>query len=182
MFSSTEAGFVSEPHAGHQARATVRRALAERTPALPITWILDSGCDDVAVWRTLGEQDAHLRCRLCPDDRRIPYLAPQGGWAEGSSAAAGRAAPLVATTPTMREVRTTGQPRAKRQAVTVIIHACPLQLTYATHVRRTGSGTTVTRPVGLVEIRLADTALEPWLLRTDWAVATAAQAPRIFQL
>ena len=82
----------------------------------------------------------------------------------------------------MLEVRKTGQPRAKRQAVTVIIHACPIQLTYETNVRRTGSGTTVTRQVWLVEIRLADTALEPWLLLTDWEVATAAQAQRIFQM
>jgi hypothetical protein len=182
LFSSTEAGFVSEPHEVQQALATVSRALTELKPALPISWILDSGFDDVAVWRTIWEQDEHLVCRLCHDDRRIQYLAAQGGWAEGSIAAACRAAPVVATTQTMLEVRKTGQPRAKRQTVTVIIHACPIQLTYATNVRRTGSGTTVTRQVWLVEIRLADTALEPWLLLTDWEVATAAQALRIFQM
>jgi hypothetical protein len=182
LFSSKEDSFVSEPHEVQQALATVSRALAELKPALPITWILDSGFDDVAVWRTIWEQDEHLVCRLCHDDRRIQYLAAQGGWAEGSIAAACRAAPLVATAQTLLEVRKTGQPRAKRQAVTVTIHACPIQLTYETNVRRTSSGTTVTRQVWLVEIRLVDTALEPWLLLTDWEVATEAQALRIFQM
>jgi DDE family transposase len=36
--------------------------------------------------------------------------------------------------------------------------------------------------VWLVEVRLVDTALEPWLLLTDWEVATQAQALRIFQM
>jgi len=136
LFSSKEDGFVSEPREVQQALATVSHALAELKPALPISWILDSGFDDLAVWRTIWEQDEHVVCRLCHDDRRIQYLAPQGGWAEGSIAAACRAAPLVATAQTMLEVRKTGQPRAKRQAVTVTIHACPIQLTYETNVRR----------------------------------------------
>jgi hypothetical protein len=182
LFSSKEDGFVSEPREVQQALATVSHALAELKPALPITWILDSGFDDVAVWRTIWEQDEHVVCRLCHDDRRIQYLASHGGWVEGSIAAACRAAPLVATAQTRLEVRKTGQPRAKRQAVTVTIHACPIRLTYETNVRRTGSGTTVTRQVWLVEIRLVDTALDPWLLLTDWEVATAAQALRIFQM
>jgi hypothetical protein len=182
LFSSKEDGFVSEPHEVQQALQTVSRALTDLKPVVPVTWILDSGFDDVAVWRTIWEQDEHVVCRLCHDDRRIQYAAASGIWSDGTIADAGRAALLVATAQTMLEVRKTGQPRAKRQQVTVTIHACPIQVTYETNVRRTGSGATVTRQVWLVEIRLLDTALESWLLLTDWAVTSAAQAVRIFQI
>jgi hypothetical protein len=181
LFSSKEDGFASEPHEVQQALETVSQALVEVKASLPLTWILDSGFDDVAVWRTIWEQDEHVVCRLCHDDRRIQYLA-KDGWCAGNIADARQVAPVVATSQTLLEVRKTGQPRAKRQMVTVSIHACPLRLTYETNVRRTASGTTVTRQVWLLEIRLVDTALEPWLLLTDWEVATETQALRIFQM
>ena len=182
LFSSKEAGFVSEPHEVQQALETVSRALLDLKATVPLTWILDSGFDDVAVWRTIWEQDEHVVCRLCHDDRRIQYATGSGIWCDGTIAEAQRAAPLVATTQTLLEVRKIGQPRAKRQQVTVSIHACPIRVSYETNVRRTGSGTTVTRLVWLVEVRLLDTALAPWLLLTDWAVTTAAEAVRIFQM
>src|SRR5204863_1955 len=75
-----------------------------------------------------------------------------------------------------------GQPRPKRQNVTVEILACPIRVTYETNVRRSGGGETVTRSVWLVEVRLLDTKLEPWLLLTDWEVATEVQALRIFRM
>src|SRR5205823_2360416 len=118
-------------------------------------------------------------CRLCHDDRLIQYADPTGTWHAGSIAQARTALRPVAEAQTMVEVRKTGQPRAKRQCVTVALSACPIRITYATNVRRPGPGTTITQTVWLVEVRLLDTNLEPWLLLTDWQVTTAAEAVRI---
>jgi hypothetical protein len=65
---------------------------------------------------------------------------------------------------------------------TIDIYACPIRLTYESNVRRPGPGTTITRQVWLVEVRLGDTMLEPWLLLTDWEVTTEQQAVRLFQM
>jgi hypothetical protein len=89
---------------------------------------------------------------------------------------------VVARAQTLLEVQKRGQPRPKRQNVTVEILGCPIRVTYETNVRRSGAGETVTRSVWLVEVRLLDTKLEPWLLLTDWEVATEAQALRIFRM
>jgi hypothetical protein len=182
LFSTKEDDFISEPHEVQQMLQTVSQALAKLTPSVPISWIVDSGFDDIAVWRTIWEQDEHVVCRLYHEDRRVQYADAHGVWHDGSIADARRAGVQVATSETLLEVRKTGQPRAKQQSVTVALHACPLQLRYETNVRRTGPGTTLTRAVWLLEVRLLDTDLEPWLLLTDWPVTDAASAIRIFQM
>lgn len=182
LFSSKEAGFVSEPHEVQQALQTVSQALAELKPQRPVSWIVDSGFDDIAVWRTIWEQDEHVVCRLCHDDRLVAYADTSGTWQHGSIAQARMALRHIADAQTMLEVRKTGQPRAKRQRVRVSIAACPIRLTYESNVRRPGPGTTITRQVWLVEVRLGDTNLEPWLLLTDWEVTTEQHAVRIFQM
>jgi hypothetical protein len=182
LFSSKEAGFLSEPLEVQQTLQTVSQALAELKPSMSVTWILDSGFDDIAVWRTIWEQDEHLVCRLCHADRRIEYAEASGNWHEGAIADARAAAQRIATTQTLLEVRKRGQPRAKRQMVTTVISACPIRVSYETNVRRTGDGTSVTKQVWLVEVRLLDTGLDPWLLLTDGEVSTSAQAVRVFQM
>lgn len=182
LFSTKEDGCISEPHEAQRMLQTVRHALAELKPRQSISWILDSGFDDIAVWRTIWEQDEHVVCRLYHEDRRVQYADAHGVWHDGSIADARRACVPVATTETLLEVRKTGQPRAKPQSVTVQIQACPLRLTYETNVRRTGPGTVVTRAVWLVAVQLLDCGMEPWLLLTDWPVTDVASAVRIFQM
>jgi hypothetical protein len=182
LFSSKEAGFVSEGHEVQQALATLSQALTELKAQPPVSWILDSGFDDIAVWRTIWEQDEHLVCRLCHDDRLVEYAEASGSWQQGSIAQARQALRHIADAQTMLEVRKTGQPRAKRQRVTVSIFACPIRLTYESNLRRPGPGTTIRRQVWLVEVGLGDTNLEPWLLLTDWEVTSEQQALRLFQM
>lgn len=182
LFSSTAPDFISEPHEVQTALQTVSRAIAPLKAHLPVTWLLDSGFDDVAVWRTIWEQNEHVVVRLYHTERRVRFADGQGGWQDGSIAQARRRLRLLARARTMLEVQKRGQPRAKRQAVTTEIWACPIQVTYETNVRRTGPGTSVTKTVWLVEVRLLDTYLEPWLLLTDWEVETEPQAVRIFQM
>ena len=80
------------------------------------------------------------------------------------------------------EVKRGKQVRPKKQPVPVELAACPLRVTYQTNVRRRGQGKSVTRDVWVVEVRVLGVAWEPWLLLTDWPVADAASANRIFRM
>ncbi len=182
LFSSTAPNFVSEPHEVQTALTSVSQAIAALKAHMPVTWLLDSGFDDVAVWRTIWEQHEHLVCRIAHPERLVEWQDGQGGWQTGTLAQARQQMALVARAQTLLEVQKRGQPRAKRQNVTAEIRACPIRLAYASNVRRTGDGVRITRMVWLVEISLLDTKLDPWLLLTDWEVVTAAQALRIFQM
>jgi Transposase DDE domain len=182
LFSSTAPDFVSEPHEVQSALTTVSQAIAALQQRMLVTWILDSGFDDVAVWRTIWEQHQHLVCRIAHPERLVELEDGQGGWQAGMLANARKQIAVVARTQTLLEVQKRGQPRAKRQSVTAEIRTCPIRLTYATNVRRKGGGELITRIVWLVEIRLLDTLLDPWLLLTDWEVVREAQALRIFQM
>jgi hypothetical protein len=182
LFSSKAPDFVSEPHEVQSALTTVSQAIATLQQRMLVTWILDSGFDDVALWRTIWEQHHHLVCRIAHPERLVELRDGQSGWQAGTLADARKQSALLARTQTLLEVQKRGQRRAKRQSVTAEIRACPIRLTYATNVRRKGEGERITRMVWLVEIRLLDTLLDPWLLLTDWEVVTEAQALRLFQM
>ena len=182
LFSSTAPDFVSEPQEVQTALTSVSQAIAPLKAHMPVTWLLDSGFDDVAVWRTIWEQHEHLVCRLAHSERRVEREDGQGGWQASTLEAARQQLALLGRAHTLLEVQKRGQPRAKRQNVTAELRACPIRLTYASNVRRKGEGQAITRIVWLLEIRLLDTKLDPWLLLTDWEVATEEQALRIFQM
>jgi DDE family transposase len=182
LFSSTAPDFVSEPREVQQALQTTSAAIAPLKATTAVTWILDSGFDDVAVWRTVWEQDEHVVVRLYHLDRLIGLPSGQGGWQKGTIAQALVRLPLLARAQTLLEVRKSGQKRAKRQTVTAEIRAGAIQLSYATNVRRAGEGEVVSKVVWLVEVRLLDTTLDPWVLLTDLEVESEAQALRIFEM
>jgi len=182
LFSSTAPDFISEPHEVQTALTSVSQAIAPFKAHMPVSWLLDSGFDDVAVWRTIWEQHEHLVCRIAHPERLIEREAGQAGWLASTLAEARTQMTLVARAQTVLEVQKRGQPRAKRQSVTAEIRACPIRLSYASNVRRMAAGEQLTQRVWLVEIRLLDTKLDPWLLLTDWEVVTEAQALRIFQM
>jgi len=43
-----------------------------------ITWLLDSGFDDVAVWRTIWQAQEHLVCRVYHVERLVSFQDRQG--------------------------------------------------------------------------------------------------------
>jgi hypothetical protein len=182
LFSSTAADFVSEPHEVQLALSSVSEAIGPLQAEMPVTWIVDSGFDDVAVWRTIWEQDQHLLCRLCHTDRLVQFPAAAGGWQTGSIAEARTIMRRIAQTTTTAEVAEPTTGRTKPQTVEAEIWATPIRLNYSSNVRRKGPGRQVTKPLWLVEIRLLGTTLEPWLLLTDWVVETAAQGVRILTM
>src|SRR5262245_25635147 len=182
LFTSKADDFVSEPVEVQQALQTTSKAIAPLKPDTAVTWLLDSGFDDVAVWRTVWEQDEHVVVRLYHLERLVGFPDQRGGWQSGSIAQALGRLPLLARAQTLLEVRKRGQRRAKRQAVTAEIRAGAIQVSYDTNVRRAGDGMRVTKTVWLVEVRLLSTNLEAWVLLTDLEVSSEAQALRIFQM
>ena len=182
LFSSQAPGFVSEPHEVQQALTTVSQAIAPLKAERPVTWILDREFDDVAVWRTIWEQEEHVLCRVKHTNRLIAYQDRQGGWQAGDIAAARRQLRSLGTAETMLVVQRGRQKRPKEQRVPVALGSCPLRLTYDANVRRLGEPAETEQLLWLVEVRLLDTPLEPWLLVTDWPVTDAASALRIFRM
>lgn len=149
---------------------------------MAVTWVMDSGLDDVAVWRTIGEQQEHLVCRLSHTERLVEYQDDLGQWVAGDIQSAQRRVRLLGTAQTEMVVCRGRQRKAKRQPVTAEIRACPIRLTYPSNVRREGPGETVQKEVWLVQVRLPDVHLKPWLLLTDGPVTNAESAVRIFRL
>ena len=182
LFSSKEEDFLSESLETQKALQTVSNAVNVLRQRMTITWILDSGLDDVAVWRTVWEQEEHVVCRVKHRERLIAYQDDAGQWVEGDITRARQRLKLLATAQTEMVVRRGRQKRAKQQRIPVQIRACPLRLTYETNVRREGLGETVAKTLWLVEVRLPGTPLKPWLLLTDWPVRDADNAVRIFRM
>jgi hypothetical protein len=188
LFSSRAPDFVSEPRETEGALTTVSAALAPLKPNVTATWIMDSGFDDVAVWRTVWrtvwEQEEHVVVRVAHPERDVRYFDRHGQdqWQGGSIAQAQLQVRKLATAQTELEICLQGQSGAKRQRVQAVLSACPLELSYRTNVRRPGPGKRVTKQLWLVEVRIVDSSWEPWLLLTDWPVEDGRWAVRIFQM
>lgn len=182
VFSSQEAEFESEPAEVQKALQTVGQALAELKKRCEVTWILDRGFDDQAVWRTIWEQDEHVVCRICHQERLVEYQDEAGAWIQADIHQAKGRLRLLATARTEMKVRLASQQRPKLQPVTVEISACPLQVSYETDVRRASGGRRVRQAVWLVEVRLLHSTMEPWLLITDWPVTDAEGALLVFRM
>jgi hypothetical protein len=182
LFSSQAPDFVSEPAEVQQALQTVSKALVALKEHKTVTWLLDSGFDDVALWRTIWEQQEHLVSRIYHTERTVTFQDRKGQWHEGDIANARAELRPLAQVETSMEVKRGKRVRPKKQPVQVKLSSCPLRVTYQTNVRRTGQGRQVTRDVWLVEVRVPGTDWEPWLLVTDWPVTDAQSAKGIFTM
>ncbi len=159
------------------------QALQGLKERLTVTWIMDSGLDDIAVWRTIWEQQERLLCRLKHAERLVEYRIHQDQWVAGDIQQARAHCRLLATAQTEMLVRRGSQKKAKRQRVPVEIRVCPIRLTYETQGRYTAStGGTSQQLLWLVEVCLPKTDLDPWLLVTDGPVTDADSAVRIFRM
>jgi hypothetical protein len=182
LFSSKAPGFVSEPHEVQQALQTVSQAIAPLKERMSATWILDTAFDDVAVWRTIWEQQEHVVCRLKHTERLLAYQNKKGLWHEGDVAKARKQLRYLGSAETMMVVQRGRQKRPKEQRIAVELWGCRIRLRYWTNVRREGEGEEVEKELWLVEVRLPDTGMEPWLLLTDWEVESKASAVRVFTM
>lgn len=182
LFSSTEEAFDSESCEVQKALQTVSQAVAPLKERMAVSWILDSGFDDVAVWRTIWEQEEQMVSRIHHSKRLVDYQSADEEWKTGNIAAARQTLRLLATAQTEMVVRCGRQKKAKQQRVTVEIKSCPLRLSYDSQVRREGQGEQIQKRVWLVEVCILCTGLEPWLLITDQPVENAEDAVRIFRM
>jgi Transposase DDE domain len=171
---------VSEPAEVQEALLTVSQALTPLKEHKTITWLLDSGFDDGAVWRTIWEAQEHLVCRVSHLERLVSFQDRAGQWQEGNLAQALGQLRKLARVQTTLVVKRGKQARAKKQLVEVEIAACPMCVTYATNVRRQGTGHQITREVWVVEVHIVGSDQDSWLLLTDWPVTDAPSAARIF--
>lgn len=182
LFSSTSEDFVSEPLEVQRGLTKVSQAVRPLKERMTINWIMDRGLDDVAVWRTIWEQDEHLVCRVKHTERLVEYQAADGTWRERDVAAAGQHLRPMARARAEMVVRLGRQTKEKRQEVTAKIGVCPLRLSYDTAVRREGEGETVRKDLWLVQVEVVRSHMKPWWLITDWPVEDAEDALRIFRM
>jgi hypothetical protein len=180
LLSSQAPGFVSEPAEVQEALETVSQALTPLKASKVVTWITDRGFDDVAVWRTIWEQQEHVVCRIYHSERTVAIEDGQGHWVQGNIAQAQQQVRKLARVETTLEVQKGKQPHPKRQPVEVEISACPVRLTYSTAVRRQEPGQRVTKTLWLVKVKVLGTTQAPWWLLTDWPVTDEQSALRIF--
>jgi len=182
LFSSEETEFESESLEVQTALESVSHALQGLPAPRVVTWLMDSGFDDIAVWRTIWEHSAHLVCRVKHTERRLRYRTHDQGWEEGSIALACEHLERLASAQMQLEIRLPGQPRCKRQTVTAELSACPLELTYNAHVRRVEEYHEQHQALWLVQVRVLKSDWEPWLLITDWPVTDADSSVRILRM
>jgi len=182
LFSSVAEDFLSEPLEVQRGLKKVNQAVAPLKERMTVSWIIDRGFDDVAVWRTIWEQEEHLVCRIRHTERLIEYQTVDRQWRAGDVAMAQQHLRPMASARTEMVVRRGRQKKKKRQRVTAEICVCPLRLTYDTAVRREGEGEQVQKELWLVEVEVLRSTLKPWLLITDWPVEDAESAVRIFRM
>jgi hypothetical protein len=163
---------------------TVHQALVSGQVGAQVTWLLDSGFDDVAVWRTIWEQNEHVVCRACQRRRLVEWQSESGVWSKGPLEEAAKRLKKRAMVRTKMEVPLGKQTHPKQQEVDVEISACSFQLTYHSELRRPSQGgdQVLRKDLWLVQVRVLDCPWEPWWLITDWPVGTEAEAMCIFRM
>lgn len=184
VISCEEPGFLSEPAEVQTMLSTVHQALVVGQVEAQVTWLFDSGFDDVAVWRTVWEQHEHVVCRVCQRTRQVEWQTEPGVWSKGPLEEAAKRLKTLAMVRAKMEVPLGKQEHPKQQAVEVEISACSFRLTYHSEVRRCGSepDQILSKDLWLVQVRLLNCSWEPWWLVTDWPVETEAEAMRIFSM
>jgi len=182
LFSSTEEGFISEPHETQMALKTVSDAIEPIKRRMSVTWIMDRGFDDVAVFDTIWSLGEHMVCRVSHTERIVECKDESGRHRECMIANIGREFRDLAVVETEMVVRLKGQARAKMQPVKAVIQACEVRLRYRPKTRSENRGEKVTKTLSLVRIELPDTDLEPMLLLTDWTVVDHESALKIFRM
>lgn len=177
LFSSTADDFVSESVETQRALAATGDALAPLEAE--VTYILDAGFDDIAVWDTIWMQEAHVVARV-RDRTRLVHPTTAAPACHLHECARGFR-PL-AQVETEMVVRKTGQPREKLQPVTAVVAVVPVLLRYQHAARMAAPGEWRERALWLVEVRLEQVGSEPWWLITDRPVETAEEATELFRM
>lgn len=181
LFSSHSAEFESESREVERLLDSVGQSLAGSQAA--ITYVLDRGFDDSAVWGAIWAQGHHLVCRLSHLNRLVEQADGTGHRCVVSVREAAQRLVAQGTVEAEMRVRKRGQRQPQRQVVTAHLAACELQVNAGQGVMRlSGAKRVGWKTVWLVRVSLPDTTYEPWWVLTDWPVRDEAAAKRIFQM
>ena len=102
--------------------------MTELKARLTVSWVLDRGFDDVAVWRTVWELQERLVWRIQHPERLGEYRVGDT-WRSGDLSKTTERLRLVGTAQTTMVVQRGRQAHAKEQVVTAELRACPVRLT-----------------------------------------------------
>lgn len=181
LFSSRAEDFASESRESQQALSSVAAAL-KGSPAT-VTYLLDRGFDDIAIWSAIWGQENHLVCRLGHLDRSVKRQDEAGHWQACSLSEAAEQLVVRAKAEAKLKVRKRGQRRAKRQQVQVEIASCAVRVNCWSGRQRSGSTSFLgEKTAWLVRVQIEETNQEPWWLLTDWTTEDSTTAIRIFQM
>lgn len=156
LFSSVADDFVSESVETQAALTAVGAALAPLDTE--VTYILEAGFDDIAVWDPIWMQEAHVVCRVRDRTRLVHPTATAPACHLHECASGFR--PLAMVESEM-VVRKTGQRHEKLQAVTAVVASLPVLLRYQHAARMTAPGEWREHALWLVEVRLEHVGSEP---------------------
>lgn len=179
LFSSQEDGFKSEPYEYRQAVSSVSMALEKVDKVPEVTWLLDRAFDDRAFWGVVWEREQHLVCRLQHLNRIIRAPDKRGRWQQTKVERYGFRLPEVTRVETKMKVQLGHQHQAKKQKVTVLLYAGPMEVEYL--VGRETDQEPQSKKVWLVRAQIFGTSQRLWLL-TDHPVENAEDAKRVFQM
>ena len=181
LFSSQSADFESESREVERLLDSVGQGLAQSQAV--ITYVLDRGFDDIAVWGTIWAQRHNLVCRLSRLNRLVQQADGTGQMCVLSVREAAQRLVAQGVVEAEMRVRKRGQRQPKHQLVTANLAACELQVNAAQGIMRlSGDKLVEWKTVWLARVTLPETAYEPWWLLTDWPVRDEAAAKRIFQM
>lgn len=173
LFSSNTPDFSSENVEIKAAINQTEQALIDYPGAK--TWVMDMGFDNDDVWWEIWKHpNSHMVNRVHHMERIVEWQTASGQWQERYLDATFKYMKHLATIETELQVRLQGQKYARRQKVTVELSAVPIRVYHPQDKSRT-------KPVWLVRAKVVGAVGKPWYLLTDWSVADADSAVRIFR-
>jgi hypothetical protein len=178
LFSSTAADFRSEPQESFDAVDAVSIALLPLSAV--VTFLVDRGFDNIAFWQCVWQKGHHLVARIRDLGRIVFRPTPNDRWERTVIQNLTPHLRPLATLAAEMEVQMVGQKHRYRQKVTAQMSAVRVQLRNTITIDKKRQR--LNKDVWIVHVQLEGTVHEPWWLITDWPVATAEDAQRVFRM
>lgn len=178
LFSSTATDFRSEPQEAFDAVDAVSGALQPLSAV--VTFLVDRGFDNIALWHRVWDKGHHLVARIRDLGRIVFRPTPNQRWERTVIQNLAPHLRPLATLEAEMAVQMVGQKHRYRQTVTARLSAVAVQLRYSATVDKKRQRSR--RAVWIVQVQLEGTVHEPWWLISDWPVETAEDAQRIFRM
>ena len=178
LFSSTSADFKSEPQESFDGVDAVSTALSPLSAV--VSFLVDRGFDNIAFWHRVWQRGHHLVARIRDLGRIVFRPTANDRWERTVIQNLTPHLCPLATLEAEMEVQMVGQKHRYRQKVTAQMSAVKVQLRNTITIDKKRQR--LNKDVWIVHVQLEGTVHEPWWLITDWPVATAEDAQRVFRM